>query len=480
MKRLIKSEFYKIGKGRKLWVFVLITCLLTLFLCFRNYYGNDSFKEMGYEFKDLNGESISDFTMMKKADQVLHQYAGEWNHKIEDKIISDLNKELQKYPRDQLDTKKMQEEYGKDWKLYIEKEETVGLTNEDIQSLEQELGYSPNITDENGKRELFKFYSNDPQREYLSYLYTGELYSHKYSKIENNVFREWNAYLLNPTLENVKKESFNIGSMYTNEKFNSKQIKVFDDYVMEEVSNLNKVFDSGIPNQLLLSTLSHVYILPLFVIMILLSNLFSIEKECHTDQIIYPTATSKHKITIAKLISGYLFAGGLMLLQFVIVYLFSLIVFPVHSWDLIVTSNFISVNPIVPTTYLTLLIYAIVLPIFAALSISTLTMLLSYIFEKKFVVIIILFVFMAMGYFMSILNIESIWNIMFRFFHPLNMSMFDLYFAEGYIYVIGNPYLVSESMVFAMRWLVMGGGSLFIIFISFILSKCSYKHFIRF
>lgn len=474
MKRLIIAEFKKIWIGRKTYLLVIAACLMTLFLCFESYY---KFDTMGHEYKNASGKTVEGLELLKARDDMMHQYAGTWSQEKQEQIFKDLDLALKEYPRDQIDVKAMQDEYGKDWAVYLEKEKTVGLTQEDIDDICRQTGHDVSYRKDDNHISLEIIYTNDSQREYLSYLYTGFPSYHK-GYHDRDYFSEWNAHLLNPTLSDVKASNYLFDSACSHMELQPQEVKVFEEYLMSEVSTLPKYFDSGLPNQALLNTFSYTFILPLLIVMIVLSNVFSIEKQYQTDQLIYPTVLSRHKITLAKFISGYSFAILMMLLQMIIVYLFSIIVFSAHSWNIMITSyDFYTLSPIVPATYLTMLIYVIVLSLFAAIAISTLTMFLSYLFEKKFVTIIIMFVFIAIGYIACILNSRNIIYLLFMYLHPLNMCMPHLYFLEGLMYNIGTPYFVSESLVLPMRWVAIGGWSIMILVINIILYRHSYQHY---
>lgn len=480
MKRLIISELKKLWKGRKLWIGVVCIIILSIYASFQTYYSSqEDIASQANKVKNELGETVSVSDLIHDRDKIIHQYAGHWSKEKENKIIQDLNNKLEKYPRNQLDDQAMQEEYGKNYDKYLKKEESIGLSEKDIEEITNEIGKIPNYKELDNNILLDRIYTNDPYREYLSYIYTGAFTYHEGGEMD--VFKEWNAYLISPTFESIKEDNWEYSHIVQNKNLSEKQQQVYQDYLIQQVNQLPQTYDSGLPNEYLLSTLSQAVILPLFIIMILLANVFSIERECKTDQIIYPTQATQHKITIAKLLSGYISAIGIMLIPIVIVCILSMFIFPIHDLNVMVT--FLTLNSIdvlIPTTYLILFKNAILLVLMSAISIATLTMLLSYFTKQKFIVIIVIFVFMVMGYITPFINIPVSLYSLLTSSHPLYMSSYQCYFALQSV-LFGNPlstnipYLFTDSMIIPIRWLVIGTWSLFTVLTFIFLSKHSKK-----
>lgn len=480
MKRLIISELKKLWKGRKLWIGVVCIIILSIYASFQTYYSSqEDIASQANKVKNELGETVSVSDLIHDRDKIIHQYAGHWSQEKENQIIQDLNNKLEKYPRNQLDDQVMQEEYGKNYDKYLKKEESIGLSEKDIEEITNEIGKIPNYKELDNNILLDRIYTNDPYREYLSYIYTGTFTYHESG--EKDVFKEWNTYLLSPTIESIKEDNWEYSYIVQNKHLSEKQKQVYKDYFIQKVNELPQTFDSGLPNEYLLQTLSLVVIFPLFIIMILLANVFSIERECKTDQIIYPTQATQYKITIAKLLSGYISAIGIMLIPIVIVCILSMFIFPIHDLNVMVT--FLTLNSIdvlIPTTYLILFKNAILLVLMSAISIATLTMLLSYFTKRKFIVIIVMFVFMAIGYITPFINIPISLSSLLTFSHPLYMSSCQCYFTlqSNLLGIpLGGeiPYLFTDLIVIPIRWLVIGGWSLFAIFIFIVLSIHSKK-----
>lgn len=448
MRRLIIEEYKKLLKKKSVLVLTVLTMICTLGICYKQYFQYDTKQETGTLY-NLEGEKVEKLELLKIRDQIMHQYAGVWNQEREAKIYHDLQVELKKYPRDQLDEKAMKKSFGKDWKKYLEKEKNKTLTEKELNDLINQGYYREWTILEDGTIELTKSYTNDAKRSYLSFIYTGVYNYHE--NYERDCFRAWNELL-------------------NNEK------------------SLPTHFDSNLPNTRMLESLSFVYILPIFVIMIALANIFTIENECHTDQIIYPTKLNKRKITIAKLFVGYSLSIGLVWLQFIMVFIFGMIVFPVHSWNMVVIRmNFDVLLPLIPTTYFTLLMYAILIPTFAAIAIATFTMSLSYTLQRKFNVIIILFVYMIIGLILSQLGIGNLshathmndWMYYFiQQLHPISMSMYHLYFDEGLWYHIGSPLVHINGLVIEMKNVVIIVWGAISVLVSIVITRLSKKQYI--
>lgn len=480
MKRLIISELKKLWKGRKIWIGIVCIIILSLYVSFQTYYSSpEDIAPHDNKVKNELGETVSASDLIRDRDLIIHQYAGNWSKEKENQIIQDLNIKLEKYPRNQLDDEAMQKEYGKNYAEYLKKEETIGLTEKDIEEITDEIGKTPNYKELDNIILLDRIYTNDPYREYLSYIYTGAFTYH--TGDEMDVFKEWNTYLISPTFSHVKEDNWEYTQITHNKKLSTNQQQVYKDYLMQQVNELPQTYDSGLPNEYLLQTLSQVVVIPLFIIMILLANTFSIEREFKTDQIIYPTKATQHKITISKLLSGYISAIGIILLPIVIVFILSMFIFPIHDLNVMVT--FLTLNSIdvlIPTTYLTLFINMVLLALVSAISVASLTMMLSYFTKRKFIVIIIMFVYMAIGFMTSFIYVQEIWYSLFTFSHPLYMTAYQCYFAlQSNLFGIplgGEiPYLFTDSIVIPIRWIVVEGWSLFTIFTFIVLSMHSKK-----
>ena len=99
--------------------------------------------------------------------------------------------------------------------------------------------------------------------------------------------------------------------------------------------------DSNIPNTLFVEALYNLEFASLLILVIILATTFAMEKHYKTYQIMIPTAAGNKKITAAKLCAGILLALGIVLIQFLIVYIMSLYV-PSTAWsesDLIIPSR---------------------------------------------------------------------------------------------------------------------------------------------
>lgn len=199
MKRLIISESKKLWKGRKIWISVVGIVLLSVYMCFQVYYSHDELQPILYSLKNEQGKIIDVMDLIRDRDQIIHQYAGIWNQEKENLIIKDLKERLAQYPRNQLDNQAMENEYGPNYMMYLKKEETVGLNEADIEQITNEIGKVPNYLGEGENILLRRIYTNDSYRQYLSYIYTGNFMFHE--NFDENIFDEWNTYLISPTVE---------------------------------------------------------------------------------------------------------------------------------------------------------------------------------------------------------------------------------------------------------------------------------------
>lgn len=98
-------------------------------------------------------------------------------------------------------------------------------------------------------------------------------------------------------------------------------------------------------------------------------------------------------------------------------------------------------------------------------------MFLSYFMKNRFVVIVMMFVFMLVGMVTSVIYIQADWFHIFSFSHPFCMVLYQSYFSQtsmlwGMPIDFGVPYLFNETMVIPVRWIVMGGWVILSLFLS--------------
>lgn len=169
------------------------------------------------------------------------------------------------------------------------------------------------------------------------------------------------------------------------------------DYYISHSKNIPDEFDSTIPNNLLLDALENILVLPLFIVAIILANMFGIERQTKMEDIIFTTATTKKKITLVKMIVGILISLIVVFMQIAICMIASYIFLPVHSWNLMVMPMAGTAIGYVPFTYQTILIQSFLFIVISCISIAIITMLLSYLMPNRFIVVVIMIVFLILS-----------------------------------------------------------------------------------
>lgn len=221
-----------------------------------------------------------------------------------------------------------------------------------------------------------------------------------------------------------------------------KEIQMLYGYLETQVQDLPTTFDSSLPNEMLISTLSSTLWIGIIVIMIILANTFSMEKKYNMEQIINTTKKGKLKITIAKVITCLLFSVGMMSMIILSCFIVSWMLLPVRTWDMIMIGRYIQTSAF---TYRYLFTYMFMLAIMAALATGVLTMFLSYITKNRFVVIIGMFLFMVAGFPLS--QSQALPDIVLAVL-PYNMTNFTGYFSVPHF---NFPYAFINDQVIPLR-----------------------------
>ncbi len=393
MMRLVGSELKKIWKSK------INILLLILVVSWAGYFTYDIYHSPGLEYydmtnrgvKDEHGNEVDGLEFYRIADEMLDEYRGKVDEAKIKQYQDDYWAYMEKYPQDTFDDAIMREAYGNDYLKLVEKSDAGKLTFEDIN---KECDQSPMCSyyqDENGINiRIEKYYQNDPIRAfynaiYLGYPTTNTTYAQE--TLDNNAMH----ILLHPE----KRKLFD-GEMSFMEKPQpmNHEAEVVAEKLNARLETLG-TFGSSVANNLFFNAL-RISLLPgILVVAIILANTFARENQYKTDQIIVPTKTGAFKISSAKIIAGMISGMGILLFQYLVVGMLSMIYLPIHDLGLPIMSmgNSYAIASAYFFTYQEVLITIVVLSIVAVCAISVITMCLSHFLKNRFASIIIMLLF---------------------------------------------------------------------------------------
>lgn len=459
MKRLIKSELYKLFKSKFHIALIILLTVSTIVLTYMSY------KEYGRLYDDLryyenfSGEKINSMSAAKIVDETLHQYKGQWSDETYQRMQEDYLDLISKYPRLVIDEEAMKRVYGEDYQTIMNKSLAGGLTENEIEDYMSKVDTGRGgsyFGNNNGYYHIELYYNEDGVRNLISLIYSSP-YIVGDREASEEFHNTWNEY--NKILKDGKSIIKN-GDSY---RAMSSQDLLIQDYLISKAENLPQTFDSVVPNNLLINSLQRILLVPLFVVVILLANIFGIEKQNGMEEIIYPTVSSKYKITIAKVIVGTCVGVGVVWLQILVCFIVSYIILPIHTWNIVLTAMASSSiteygQAYVPFTYLILALFGFVLITIGSFIMSLITLLVSYCKKSRFVVVIVMSVLIVFSWFIK--QVSSI-PMLIKGLMPFNMLSFLDYFY-GYANQSIYPYLVVGNIVIPLRimaiilWILFG------------------------
>lgn len=468
MKRLIISEFKKIFKNKINNILIFILSLLTIGITIFTYNNYAKVYDENAYYADFKGNKLNNgIEKARFVDKQLHQYKGEWNQQKIEQIKSDYYKLILKYPRKSLDQEKMIAVWGEHYQELLDLMNKNALTERKLE--EYCTKYNKNMSFKssigNDYITIETYYKEDPIIRTI-----GLIYYHAYMDIDAYKevdLKNWDE--INNNLINIKDT---IGYEYFfGKQYSQQEQNILLEYYYNHSQNLPIYFDSTISNNLMFDSLENVLLLPLFLVVIILANVFGIERQTKMESILYPTKTTKQKLIIAKLITGIIAGLFIVFSQVILCIIVSYMLVPIHTLDIVVLpmAN-TSIGEYVPYTYLTMLIQGLLFIAISTLSISIITLLLSYVLPNRFAVVIIMIVFLTASFFLG--QLEIIPTII-KLFLPYNMSSFLKCFY-GYI-VAGQydyPYIFINSTLIPLKWIMF----IIWIFLSSLTSYLMIKH----
>lgn len=255
---------------------------------------------------------------------------------------------------------------------------------------------------------------------------------------------------------------------------NNIQFQTYIHKIENDLQNVPDIFDSPIPNNLYFQIIGKktfpILLLSLFVIVIILSNTFGIERQSHMEQILFSTQLSKSKIVFIKWLAGSLIAVLIMMIQLIISLVIAYFIFPIHTWNLLaqITDYIIEITSY---TYFDLLCIVFLLSIVSALAISTLTLLFSYVCKNRFQTVLIMIFFLVICCADYILSISWPLSWPWNLFKP-NVMLSSINYITTII--SGGTILSMTHFIFGSfvvpYWLIVSAFWLMVLLIGIILT----------
>lgn len=477
MMRLVKAECKKILRSK-----FNIFMILILF----SYTGYQAYSEYQFKFqntvaqewimkttegKDLNNGA--DYFMY--ADKILHQYEGKASPKLYEKFMSDYEKILEAYPLKDYDVDYMISLYGTEYEKFMQ-DCVNGKYSE-----QKRIEYLENVQKQSY---FFKFYKDDDNDNliYPMVFYENDHVRLLYQNIYKNTM-EYNYYL-KPAKDIPDLGNFKAYCLASNAEI-MKGLDLSDplNKTMKEHfvnQEQNQHFDSVVGNNLFVNALGCIDFVTLLMIALILSNTFAMENYYKTDQILIPSETAMKKLSLAKLLAGILVSVGILLLEYLMIYMFTMIYVPLRDLNMeTISMAGTSVKSITNGifTYKEIIGTGLFLNLLAVISTASITMLASFISKNRFITIILLITFIL------ITTFSYPFDTIFHNFgdhlflaNMLHTNDFFLIFRYGNSpepYGLWNGIFYSWKTIIVLFWMIVD------IIITLIVWKISKKHVVK-
>lgn len=476
MRRLIQSEFKKIFKSK---VNIVLLLILFIFNGYRTYqvYHQPLQYRTDIVMKDENGIERTGLAYWRLADQIQHSYAGTLSEKTIQQMDKDFRAIMNKYTETTLDEEKMKAVYGDNYETLLKDARSGKYTGKEVNELFENymqisggISYEEIEGSDKVKVHVEDYLKHDGVRQLYSNIYDYYIEDKKdvadYENFSSDAQRKW----LHP--DQLSKEQLHIeiaGFEYPDSIYDATMENFINRY-----KSASHEIDSNIPNTLFVEALYNLEFASLLILVIILANTFAMEKHYKTYQIMIPTAAGNKKITAAKLCAGILLALGIVLIQFLIVYIMSCMFLPLRGLNLTYYSQSqASLNIAAYVfTYRTLIVNAMLLISVAAMASACVTMLVSYITKNRFATVIPLLVTLISG-FAGFFNQLSPGMVIDQFF-PSQMVHFTQFFTVALNPHMGEmlPYFSIGGYSLAWKNVIM----LFWIISIVIISLCMLMH----
>ena len=477
MRRLIQSEFKKIFKSK---VNIVLLLILFIFNGYRTYqvYHQPLQYRTDIVMKDENGIERTGLAYWRLADQIQHSYAGTLSEKTIQQMDKDFRAIMNKYTETTLDEEKMKAVYGDNYETLLKDARSGKYTGKEVNELFENymqisggISYEEIEGSDKVKVHVEDYLKHDGVRQLYSNIYDYYIEDKKdvadYENFSSDAQRKW----LHP--DQLSKEQLHIeiaGFEYPDSIYDATMENFINRY-----KSASHEIDSNIPNTLFVEALYNLEFASLLILVIILANTFAMVKHYKTYQIMIPTAAGNKKITAAKLCAGILLALGIVLIQFLIVYIMSCMFLPLRGLNLTYYSQSqASLNIAAYVfTYRTLIVNAMLLISVAAMASACVTMLVSYITKNRFATVIPLLLVTLISGFAGFFNQLSPGMVIDQFF-PSQMVHFTQFFTVALNPHMGEmlPYFSIGGYSLAWKNVIM----LFWIISIVIISLCMLMH----
>lgn len=481
MRRLIQSEFKKIFKSK---VNIVLLLVLFIFNGYRTYqvYHQPLQYRTDIVMKDENGVERTGLAYWKLADQIQHSYAGTLHEDTLQQMDKDFRTIMNKYAETDLDDEKMKAVYGDNYEALLKDARSGKYTGKEINELFENymqisggISYEEIEGSDKVKVHVEDYLKNDDVRQLYSNIYGYFIEDKKNVDGYENFSFEAQKKWLHPDQLNTEQLNIEIAGLeYPDSIFDATMENFINRY-----KSASHEIDSNIPNTLFVEALYNLEFASLLILVIILANTYAMEKHYKTYQIMIPTAAGNNKITAAKLCAGILLALGIVLMQFLIVYIMACIFLPLRGLNLTYYSQSqasLSITAYV-FTYRTLIVNAMLLISVAAMASACVTMLVSYMTKNRFATVIPLLLVTLISGFAGFFNQLSPGMVIDQFF-PSQMVHFTQFFTVALNPHIGEmlPYFSIGGYSLAWKNVIMLFWMISIVIISLCMLLHSRRH----
>lgn len=481
MRRLIQSEFKKIFKSK---VNIVLLLVLFIFNGYRTYqvYHQPLQYRTDIVMKDENGVERTGLAYWKLADQIQHSYAGTLHEDTLQQMDKDFRTIMNKYAETDLDDEKMKAVYGDNYEALLKDARSGKYTGKEINELFENymqisggISYEEIEGSDKVKVHVEDYLKNDEVRQLYSNIYGYFTEDKKdVADYENFSFEDQRKWLHS---DQLSKEQLNI-EIAGFENPDSIYDATMENFINRYKSASHEI-DSNIPNTLFVEALYNLEFASLLILVIILANTYAMEKHYKTYQIMIPTAAGNKKITAAKLCAGIMLALGIVLMQFLIVYIMACIFLPLRGLNLIYYSQSqasLNITAYV-FTYRTLIVNAMLLISVAAMASACVTMLVSYMTKNRFATVIPLLLVTLISGFAGFFNQLFPGMVIDQFF-PSQMVHFTQFFTVALNPHMGEmlPYFSVDGYSLAWKNVIMLFWMISIVIISLCMLLHSRRH----
>lgn len=456
MCQIIKEEFRKIFKKKSFLFLFVVLLVFSGYFTYQNY--QSVFLEDNF-IMDEHNEKLSGVEALRYIDEKRHAYAGTIDSQLVHNFYNDYQSLFPDEGTLQVDDAAMRKHYGDDYERLYEKFEEGKLTYQELNEAVLKAGnhYASFNIDNDMIIDMQVFYKEDAYVRGLNSIYS-YLRLTNYDSLEAVTKQEVHEVFM-PFLNRDRMNKEDKINLLEADSRTSMDTAIID-YYYQELMQQEAYYDSDLGNYYLFENMSHPLLLtlPLILIAIMLCDMFSLDKQCRCDQIIMASKYGNAKVRGCRVLVGFLTAIGVVVMQQLVIIAVSVIMLPIHSFDMSVLSLMPGNLPIANSyiqSYSNILLSACLMIPLAATAIAAITMLLSYICKNRFVSVIVMLVFIIVGVSISL-------NSMLPFhidqFIPMHFTDFTLFHCirESAGTTVGiNPMTILFGQVIEWRMIVL-------------------------